>query len=121
LEVISYTDLLSIWKRGMRNGAFRRLPLLKRGLFRAALCYTRMIGRIINPRLVEMIKGVADRIGKGLGRRILERGMERALGFLKGRVCRIFPAVRRWIDDNGYILWLGTDILVRRSWIVIAR
>ena len=121
METISYADMLSLWRRGLRNGAMRRLPSLKRGLFSAALCYARMTGRIINPRLVEMIKGVADRIGKGLGRRILERGMERALEFLKGRVCRIFPAVRRWIDDNGYILWLGTDILVRRSWIVIAR
>jgi len=36
---------------------------------------------------------------------------------LSGKCCKLFPAVRKWMDDDGYILWLGTDILVRRSWV----
>jgi hypothetical protein len=117
LEFVSYADILSVWRKSLRNGSFRRLPLIEKGIFRAALCYAKMKGRIINPRLVGMIKGVADRVCKGLRRRMFEHGLNRAWNMLSGKCCKFFPAVRKWMDDEGYILWLGTDILVRRSWV----
>ena len=114
MEVISYTDILSMWRKGLRNGAFRRLPMIEKGVFRAALCYAKMKGRIINKRLVEMVKGVADRICKSLRQRIFEHGLERAWLMLSGKCYKIFPVVRKWIDDDAYILWLGTEILTNR-------
>jgi len=117
LEVVSYTDILSLWKKSLRNGSFRRLPLIEKGIFRAALLYAKMKGKIINPRLVGMIKGVADRVCKTLRQRIFQHGLNRARLMLSGKCYRVFPVVRKWIDDDGYILWLGTDILVGGSWI----
>lgn len=121
MEVISYADMLSLWGRGLRNGAMRRLPSLKRGLFRAALCYARMTGRIINPRLVEMIEGVADQIRNSIGRKIFNRGLDRARGLASNaKVMRAFPVIRGWLHEGSYVFWLGTELLTnRRSWIII--
>jgi len=119
LEIISYAELLSLWRKGLRNGAFRRLPVIQRALVRAALCYSKIKGRIINPKLVGMIKGIADRIGKSLRQRIFEHGLERAFIMLSGKCYRIFPAIRKWINDDGYILWLGTEIFTNKSvWVL---
>ena len=77
MGVISYSELISVWKRGMRNGTIRRLPPIKRGLFSAAIDYSRLFGVIRNGDLIRMLKGVADRIGKSLGQKIWEAGLTR--------------------------------------------
>ena len=121
MESISHAELLSLWKRGMRNGAFRRMPLLKRGLFSAALEYTRTVGTIVNQKLIGMIMALADRIGKSLGRRIFLHGLGRASGFIQnGSMMRAFSAVRKWINEDSFVFWLGTDMLARRTWILAA-
>jgi hypothetical protein len=118
LEFISYTEMLSLWKKGSRNGAIRRLPSLQRGLFSAALEYTRSLGNIINQQLVGMVRGVAEKFGKSLGKKIFDHGIERASAMFKNAKMKAFPNLRRWIDCDSYIFWLGTDLFLRqRSWI----
>jgi len=121
LDVISHSELLSLWKRGMRNGAIHRLPVIKRGLFSAAIDYSRLFGVIRNMDLIRMLDGVAERIGKRLGRRIWDNGLFRAASFLKNStIMRIFPSVRRWISQDDYVFWLGTDLFNnRRKWITL--
>ena len=121
MEVISHTELVSLWKRGMRNGALRRLSPIKRGLFSAAIDYSRIFGVIRNGDLIRMIKGVADRIGKGLGQRIWEAGLARAAFMIKNaKVMKVFPSVLRWTNQDDYIFWLGTHMLTRqRAWVLL--
>jgi hypothetical protein len=105
----------------MRNGAIQRLPAIKRGLFSAAIDYSRLFGVIRNTDLIRMLDGVAERIGKRLGRRIWDNGLSRAASFLKnGKIMRIFPSVRRWINQGDYVFWLGTTLLNNmRRWITL--
>jgi hypothetical protein len=118
LDFISYAEMLSLRKRGFRNGAFRRLPSLQRGLFSAALEYARLYGTIVNRKLLGMVRGVAEKFGKSLAQRIYDRGMERATAMFRNMRMGGFPRLRKWIACDSYIFWLGTDLLTRqRSWI----
>jgi hypothetical protein len=94
------------------------MPLLKRGLFSAALEYTRTVGTIVNQKLIGMIMALAERVGKSLGRKIFSHGLDRALGFIKNvKMMHLFSTVRKWISENSFVFWLGTEILVnRRTW-----
>ena len=120
LKTISHTEMLSLWRRGLRNGAIRRLHFLRRGLFSAALEYSKMAGRIVNPRLVGTIEGVADQIRNTIGRRIFRFGLNRASA-LEGntKAMGTFPSLRRWMDEDSYIFWLGTELFAeRRGWLL---
>jgi hypothetical protein len=121
LDLISYAEMLSLRKRGFRNGSIQRLPLLKRGLFNAALEYAKLNGKILNQKLVGMVRSIAEIFGKGLGQRISSHGMERAMAMFRNLKMMAFPHLRRWINCDSYLFWLGTDLLVRqRSWITFS-
>jgi hypothetical protein len=113
--------MLALWRKGQRNGVLARLGHIKRGLFSAALEYSRMTGKIINPKLLEIIEGVADRIRNSIGRKIFRRGLDRARDLLNNaKVMRAFSVIRRWVNEGSYIFWLGTELLTnRRSWLII--
>ena len=121
LDFISYAEMLSLHRRGSRNGTIRRLPSLQKGLFCAALEYARTMGNIVNKRLIEMIRSVAEKFGLGLGRRIFNRGIERATKMLLNPKMGVFLKLRKWIDCDSYVFWLGTDLLVRqKSWVAFS-
>jgi hypothetical protein len=121
LKTISHTEMLSLWRRGLRNGAIRRLHFLRRGLFSAALEYSKIAGRIVNPKLVDMIEGVADQIRSTIGRRIFRFGLNQASAIVRNtKAMEVFPSLRRWINDDSYVFWLGTNLLAnRRAWLYI--
>ncbi|MBC7121090.1 MAG: hypothetical protein H5T33_05915 [Candidatus Methanosuratus sp.] len=121
-RTIGYPDLLMLWKKGARNGSIRRLSSLKKGLFRCALEYCRRLGPISNPRLVGMIEGIADRIRNTVGQRIWRRGLDLAHQWLGGKVASIFPQVRRWLCEDPFLFWLGTDAMVNhRRWVMVQK
>ena len=78
-----------------------------------------MMGGILNQRLVKAVEGIVDRISNTIGRKILRKGTER-MGQLSGneKIGRCFPIMLSWLHDHSYILWLGTDLLVRRAWVI---
>ena len=118
-KTIGYSDLLSLWTRGTRNGAIRRLGSLKKGLFRCALEYCRRLGPISNPKLIGIIEGIADRIRDTIGQRIWRRGLDLAHQWLNGKVAALFPRVGRWLCEDPFLFWLGTDALVnQRLWVM---
>lgn len=121
LKTISHADLLQLWERARRNGALRKLGYVKRGLFSAALEYTRKVGEIVHPKLVGIIDGMADLIRNTIGRRIWRHGMNRARAWLNNaKVMAYFPHVRKWLCEDPYIFWLGTDLLAkRRAWVFL--
>lgn len=111
--------MLSLWKRGHRNGTIRKLPILKRALFSAALSYAKMKGKIINQKLLAIIKGVADQLKMSISRKIFARGLQKASEILKNpKIVRIFPPLREWVNDDAYVFWLGMEPTVR-SWIFV--
>ena len=119
---VGYHQLLSLWRRGNRNGSLRRLGSLKRVLLRCALEYCRRFGPVTSPRLIGAIAGIADRIADTVGRRIWRRGMDLAHRWLNGRVASLFPSVRRWACEDAFLFWLGTDALVnQRLWVMVHR
>jgi hypothetical protein len=119
LEIISYTDMLSLWRRGHRNGAIRKLTPIKRALFSAALSYAKMKGMIINQKLIGIVKGVAEQLKTSIGQKIFARGLLRSSEILKNsKMMRIFPFMGKWINDDAYVFWLGTEFTVR-SWIFV--
>ncbi len=121
LKPISHAEMLDLWNRARRNGALSRLGHIKRGLFCAALEYTRTVGEIVHPKLVGIISGMADLISNTIGRRIWRQGMKRAWAWLHNtKLMAFFPNVRKWLYEDEYIFWLGTELLAKqRAWVFL--
>jgi len=56
-----YADLQAYWRKGLRNGNWRKLNPLKKGLYMAARWYVRAKGEILSGRLVAMLEGIMAR------------------------------------------------------------
>ena len=109
---ISYIDLNATFRKGLRNGNWRRLRFLDKALFRAAMGYARYGRSIINGKLVEKLLGVIEKLKEiSKGMRIFRKGFKRAAEMLeKGEEKGIFiwaPRLKDWLKDPDYIFWLG--------------
>ncbi|MCK4528781.1 hypothetical protein KAW18_15545 [candidate division WOR-3 bacterium] len=45
ITAYSYTDLQGHWRKGLRNGNWRKLNLLRKGFYMAAMWYARDNGK----------------------------------------------------------------------------
>ena len=52
-KAITYAGLNATFRKGLRNGNWRRLRFLDKALFRAAMGYAKRGGSIVNGKLVE--------------------------------------------------------------------
>ena len=50
---ITYTNLNATFRKGLRNGNWRKLRFLDKALYRAAMGYAKRGGSIVNGKLVE--------------------------------------------------------------------
>jgi hypothetical protein len=96
----------------LRNGAWARLEIAEKGLFRCALWITKARNKITNTRLMEQILRVALKLLKSLESRIVKAGKARAATMLKvyarpGGVFTWAPRMREWLHDPKYLLYLG--------------
>jgi len=120
MKVISHADLHVLWVKGLRNGAFRKLSTLKKGLFSAALAYTKLRKTIINSKLIVLIEDVAAFIKNSIREKIIKCGLKRATRIVENpKITNSIPVVRQWVNCDSYIFWLGTAILEKNSWIRI--
>ena len=112
MRMLSYDELFANFKKGMRNGNWKRLRFVDKALYRAAMWYLKHCGSIVNEMLVENLSALVERLKETNGMRILKRGFEKALEMLdKGEEKGIFvwaPRLRDWLRDQDYIFWLGT-------------
>ena len=112
-KAITYADLNATFRKGLRNGNWRKLRFLDKALYRAAMGYAKRGRSIINGLLVEKLLGLAARLKETRGMRIFKRGFERAAGMLeKGEenfegVFVWAPRLKDWLKDPDYIFWLG--------------
>ncbi len=109
---ITYKELLARFKKGQRNGNWRKLRFLDKALYRASLWYAKRSGNIVNGTLVEKLLALVDLLKETKGMRIFKRGFKKAVVMLeKGEETNLFvwaPSLRYWLSDPDYIFWLGT-------------
>ena len=109
---ITYEGLFTSFKKGLRNGNWKRLNFFERALYGASLWYLKPHGRIVNASLVEKLSALIEKLKETKGMRIFRRGFEKALEmFEKGEEKGIFAwasQLKDWLRDPDYIFWLGT-------------
>ena len=111
MKAITHEGLFTSFKKGLRNGNWRKLNFLERALYRAAMEYAKHCC-IVNDMLVEKLLGVIERLKETKGMRIFRRGFKKAVALLeKGEEKGVFvwaPSLRHWLKDRDYVFWLGT-------------
>ena len=109
---VTYADLSAIFKKGLRNGNWRKLNSLDKALYRAALWYMKHRWSIVNTALVEKLSALIERLKETKGMRIFKRGFKKAVEMLEtGEENGVFvwaPRLKDWLKDPDYIFWLGT-------------
>ena len=108
--VLSYEELLTSFKKGLRNGNWRKRDFLDKALFRALLWYAKYRGSIVSASLVEKLLALAERLKETKAMKIFKRGLKKAVEMLK-RAEEVFvwaPQLKEWLKDPDYIFWLGT-------------
>jgi len=108
---LTYKELITSLKKGLRNGNWRKLRFLDKALYRAAIGYAKRGRSIVNGMLVEKLLGLIERLKETKGMRIFKRGFEKAVELLeKGEENGMFvwaPSLRYWLKDPDYVFWLG--------------
>ena len=74
----SYTELLNLFRKGLRNGGWRRLDRLEKAFYRATLWYAKVKGEILNSKIISMLLGIAEKLRETLNVKIFRVGLERA-------------------------------------------
>ena len=112
MSVITYLDLITGFRKGLRNDNWRRLNRLNTALFRASLWYAKHRGSIVNTSLVEKLSALVEKLKEMKGMRIFKKGFEKAIDMLsKSEEKGVFiwaPQLKYWLRGLDYIFWLGT-------------
>ncbi len=115
-QMLSYEELLTNFKKSLRNGNWRHLNPLDKALYRASLWYAKHRGNIVNAALVGKLMALVEKLKETKGMRIFKRGFKKAAEMLRkceeqGQEQRVFtwaPQLKHWLKDHDYIFWLGT-------------
>ena len=106
---LTYTDLLANFRKGLRNGNWRKLRRVEKALFQASIWYSRRQGTIINELVVDKLSVLVAKLKVTKGARVFKRGYEKAAALLsKGE--NVFvraPSFKAWLKDPDYVFWLG--------------
>ncbi len=118
IQCLSYEELFANFKKGLRNGNWRKLRRKEKALYRAVLAYMKpkksggMARDTVNRMLLEKLLTLVERLKETKGMRIFKRGFKKAVEMLKnGEENGVFawaPSLRYWLKDQDYIFWLGT-------------
>ena len=109
-DQLTYRSLLSVWRKGMRNGNWSRLPVAEKALVRCALWVARIRGSIRNMRLMVQVLSVLLRLVRNRRTRIVNAGNRRAQAMLEAYRKGVFnwvPQLREWLYDPRYVVYLG--------------
>jgi hypothetical protein len=107
--MFTYKELLTSFRKGLRNGNWRKLSRLEKALYMASLWYSRVQGAIINEMLVSKLSSLVEKLKATSGASVFRRGFEKAVELLnKGEgIFAWAPSLREWLKDPDYIFWLG--------------
>jgi len=109
IQMYTCKGLLTSFRKGLRNGNWRKLSRLEKALYMVSLWYARVRGAIMNETLVGMLSVLVDKLKATKGARIFKRGYEKAAKLLsKGEsIFAWVPSLRGWLKDPDYVFWLG--------------
>jgi hypothetical protein len=109
MQMFTYKELLRDFRKGLRNGNWRKLHRLEKALYMASLWYSRVQGAIMNEMLVSKLSSLVDKLKATKGARIFKRGYEKAVELLSkgGGIFAWAPSLREWLKDPDYVFWLG--------------
>lgn len=108
-QTYTYEEMLTSFRKGLRNGNWRKLRRLEKALYRASLMYSRDQGTIINEMIVSKLTMLMEKLRETKGARIFKRGFEKAIEMLsKGEsIFTWAPSLKSWLKDPDYVFWLG--------------
>jgi len=108
---LDFSGLSAIRRRGLRNGNWRRLSLVDRGLFKCALWVARVRGRILSWKLLVRVLGVVLRLLDTPRMSIWRAGRARAeelkLRYEERGLFDWAPRMRDWLIERSYVFYLG--------------
>jgi len=107
-SAITGDELFASFRRGLRNGNWRKLKERERALYKAALFYLRRGGKIVSESVLEKLRFLMEKLNETRGMRIFRRGFERAIGILRACENAFMAPLKKWLKDPDYIFWLGT-------------
>jgi len=109
MQMFTHEKLLRAFRKGLRNGNWRKLRRVEKALYMASMWYARVRGAIMNETLVGMLSVLVDKLKATKGARIFKRGYEKAVELLnKGEgIFAWAPSLRGWLKDPDYVFWLG--------------
>ena len=107
-SAITVDVLFASFRRGLRNGNWKKLRANERALFKAALFYLRRGGMIVSALVLEKLRFLIAKLNETIGMRIFRRGFERAVGILRECENAFMAPLKKWLKDPDYIFWLGT-------------
>jgi hypothetical protein len=113
IKAMTHEELFTNFKKGLRNGNWRKLRFLDKALYRAAMWYDKRGRSIVNEMLVEKLSGLIEKLKETKGMRIFKRGCEKEAEMLErseeNGVFAWAPRLKKWLkEDRDYIFWLGT-------------
>jgi len=62
MSAITYADLSTCFRKGLRNGNWKRLNPLDKALYRASLWYAKHSGSIVNAALVKKLSALVEKL-----------------------------------------------------------
>ena len=109
MQMFTHEELLTSFRKGLRNGNWRELRRMEKALYMASMWYARVRGAILNEKLVSKLAALVDKLKATSGARVFKRGYEKAIELLnKGEsIFAWAPSFRGWLKDPDYVFWLG--------------
>jgi len=71
--MFTHEELLRAFRKGLRNGNWRKLRGVEKALYRAVLWYSRVRGAIMNENLVGKLSVLVDKLKETSGARVFRR------------------------------------------------
>jgi len=110
-DMFSHRYLQSAYRKGFRNGGWRRLSLEDKALFRCALWVAKVRGRLANVRLMVQIAGILRKLLATFKRRMMRLGRveaERLMLCLQSSKAKEWaPRALEWVKDQRFVAYLG--------------
>ena len=109
--MFSFKDLCLVKLKGLRNGNWRKLSFLDKGLFECALSLAKIRGKIENMNLMVKLAKIIIKLKATIKTEIAKLGLLKAqalkrLYTLKG-VFDWCLSLKNWLNEPSYIFWLG--------------
>jgi hypothetical protein len=115
---LKFSSLLKFFLKGLRNGNWRSLGRLEKGLYICALRLAKLRGRILNVKLLMKLKAIICKLLTTPKVHILQSGEAKAKAMLKKfneiGVLNWAPEVKNWLKDGSFIFYLGAMELFGR-------